>query len=65
MKITTKIAADVIGKPEQFVRLGLQQGRLPIGTAVKGKRWSYDIQQHLLEAYAGKDRVREVLNAED
>lgn len=54
-KVPTVIAAKVIGKSEDFIRWGLQQGRLPFGSAVKtGKeRWSYHISPKLLADYSG------------
>ncbi len=54
-KVPTAIAAKVIGKAEDFIRFGLQQGRLPFGSAVKtGKdRWSYHISPKLLADYSG------------
>ncbi len=53
-KITTDEAAKIIGKPVQWVRIGLRTGRLNIGTAVKMKRWTYHISPKLLEEYIGK-----------
>lgn len=47
-------AARLLGVSKQFVRLGLQQGTLPIGSAVKMKEWAYYISEPLLEAYIGK-----------
>ena len=39
-------AARIMGKPAQFVRYGLQQGRFPWGVAVKGKKnYSYWINE--------------------
>ena len=52
--ISVKEAAARLGKSEQFVRIGLQQGILPIGTAVKmSSRWTYHISPKKLEEYAG------------
>lgn len=34
-RLSVKEAASLLGCSEQFVRLGLQQGTLPIGWAVK------------------------------
>lgn len=34
-KLTIKEAAERMGKSEQYVRIGLQQNRLPFGSAVK------------------------------
>jgi hypothetical protein len=33
--LSVKETAEVLGKCQQFVRVGLQRGLLPIGTAVK------------------------------
>lgn len=54
MKISTEQAAKIIGATPEYVRLGLQQGRLPIGSAVKHlTRWTYNISPKLLEEYSG------------
>lgn len=59
--ISVKEAAEILGKSEQFVRIGLQRGLLPIGTAVKmSSIWTYHISPKLLEDYTGvkiKDEV--------
>lgn len=56
MRVTVREAARRIGASEEYVRAGLRQGRLPIGSAVKrGKRWAYNVSGHLLDAYAGKE----------
>lgn len=58
--ISPLIASEIIGKPVQFVRLGLQQNRLPIGTAVKyNSEWSYHISLKLLREYIGDERIKE------
>lgn len=47
-------AARLLGKSEQFVRVGLQRGILPIGTAVQmSSKWTYHISPKLLEEYVG------------
>ena len=47
-------AAKLLGKSEQFIRLGLQRQVLPIGTAVKtSSKWSYHISDKLLKDYVG------------
>lgn len=52
--ITVAEAAKILGKSEQFVRIGLQRNILPIGTAVKmSSKWTYHISPKLLEEYAG------------
>lgn len=50
-----KEAAQRLGKTEQFIRVGLQQGALPFGTAVKmpGGRYSYHISRERLYEYMG------------
>ena len=52
-KVTTEMAASYLNTDPQFIRLGLQQNRLPYGTAVMnpGGRWSYHISPGLLVAY--------------
>jgi len=42
--VSVKEAAKVMGKSEQFVRIGLQTKRLPFGLAVQvSTRWTYYI----------------------
>ncbi len=62
MKISPADAARIIGKSDQFVRIGLQRGLLkshgePIGVAVKlvppSKRYTYYINPKLLADFAG------------
>lgn len=49
-------AARLIGKSEQFIRIGLQRGVLPIGSAVQlSSKWTYHISPKLLEGYIGGD----------
>lgn len=49
-------AAAIMHVSQQFVRVGLQQGVLPIGTAVKmSSQWTYHISAKLLEEYTGLD----------
>lgn len=55
MNIKVSEVARLMGKSEQFVRIGLQRGLLPIGTAIKtGTKYSYYISPKLLEEYIGK-----------
>lgn len=50
-----KEAAQRLNKSEQYVRIGLQLGRLPFGTAVKvSSKWSYHISEKLFNEYAGE-----------
>lgn len=54
--ISIKQAAEIMGKCQQFVRVGLQRGNLSFGTAVKVKtRWNYYISPKLFYEYVGKD----------
>lgn len=63
MSITVVNAARIMGVSPQFIRLGLQQGRLPIGAAVKSSenRWVYDIREHLLIEYMGRDAYTQAI----
>ena len=61
-RLTVKQAAALMGVSEQFIRLGLQQGKFPFGTAVKtSSRWSYYINSTQLLRYIGAeiDRLAE------
>ena len=50
-----KEAAKLLGKSEQFVRIGLQRGILPFGYAVKmSSKWRYHISEHKVLEYLGK-----------
>lgn len=52
--IPVTVAAQRLGKSEQFVRVGLQRNRLPFGTAVKlSSRFTYHISPKLLDEYIG------------
>jgi len=52
--ISIQKAAEIMGKSEQFVRVGLQRGILPFGSAVKlSTRWTYYISPSRLLDYAG------------
>lgn len=53
-KITIKEASELMHKSPQFIRVGLQMGRLPFGTAVKVKeKWNYLIYPDLFCQYLG------------
>lgn len=49
--MTVKEAAAALGCSVAFVRGGLEQGTLPIGSAVKRKRWVYHISRQAVENY--------------
>lgn len=66
-KISVEEAAKRMGKNPQYVRYGLQQGRLPFGSAVKTgeKNWDYQISEDALEAYlSGSIMLKEIFNKE-
>lgn len=53
-RIAVKEAAQILGVSPQFIRIGMQQRVLPIGTAVKmSSVWTYHISPKLLEDYMG------------
>lgn len=45
------IAGLYLGKHGQYIRCGLQDGKLPFGTAVQSRRWSYHISGEALVHY--------------
>lgn len=49
--LAVKEVARALGVTPQFLRLGLQQGRFPFGTAVKMRRWAYYINSERFYAY--------------
>jgi len=54
--VTIKQAAEIMGKSEQFVRVGLQRGLLPFGTAWKmpgSSSFSYYIYPNKFQEYVG------------
>lgn len=60
-KITVKEAAAVLHVSQQYVRIGLQRGILPIGTAIKmSRKWTYNITPKLLADYSGADIAEEL-----
>lgn len=54
-EITIEEAAQKMRKNPQYVRLGLQQERLPFGSAVQNSngRWSYNIVPMKFNEYMG------------
>ena len=53
--ISVKEAAKIMGKSEQFVRIGLRRGLLPFGQAIKmSSIYTYYISPKLFEEYVGK-----------
>lgn len=63
-------AAMLLGKSPMWVRIGLRNGTLPIGAAIRcpGGRWSYDIRPERLAQYMGinvaemHNRLETILN---
>lgn len=52
--VPVSVAAQKLGKSEQFVRVGLQRNILPFGVAVQlSSRFSYHISPKLLNEYIG------------
>ena len=55
-KILPVEAAEILNTSPQFVRVAMQQGKLPIGIAIKmSTKWTYNISGKLLTEYSGKD----------
>ncbi len=54
-KMTTRDAAKLLGKSEQFVRVSLQRGTAPFGFAVQmdSGKWCYHISPKKLAEYIG------------
>ena len=51
-RIRIKEAAEILGVSEQYVRIGIQRGWLPIGSCVKvHSKWCYHIPKERFEAY--------------
>lgn len=66
-RIKVSEAAAILHVSQQFVRVGLQQNALPIGTAVKmSTQYTYYISEKLLADYTGiniKEALRKLRNA--
>ena len=55
--ISVKEAAEIMGKSQQFIRIGMQRGLLPIGTAIKmSSQWTYHISPKLFYEYVGEPK---------
>lgn len=60
-KIKPEEAAKIIHTSVQYVRVAMQKGLLPIGTAVKlSSQWTYNISPKLLAEYYGVDVEKEL-----
>lgn len=59
LSLSVKTVAKLMGKSEQYVRIGLQRKLLPFGTAMivgvhgRGKRYSYHIPAGAFADYMG------------
>lgn len=60
-RVTVLEASGILEVSQQYIRIGLQKGALPIGTAVQisGKKWTYHISRALLNKYIGKENESE------
>lgn len=55
LSLSIKEAAELLGKSQQFVRIGLQRGILPFGYAIKmSSKWTYHISEAKINEYLGK-----------
>ena len=54
-RLTVAKAAELMGVSVQFIRVALQQGKLPFGTAVSisGGKYTYYISPELFTQYTG------------
>lgn len=53
--MNVKEAAKLMGKSQQFVRVGLQRGIFPFGYAIKmSSKWTYHISEAKLREYLGE-----------
>lgn len=60
-KIKPTEAAKILHTSDQFVRVAMQRGVLPIGTAIKmSSKWTYQISPKMLADYSGADIDREL-----
>lgn len=60
-KIKVSEAAALLHVSQQFVRIGMQQNVLPIGTALKmSSKWTYQISEGKLAEYAGVNVEEEI-----
>lgn len=57
-KISVRDAARCMGKSDQFIRVGLQRGLLPFGSAVPGvgNAWSYYISPAKFKDFVGEEQ---------
>ncbi len=56
--LPTRMVAQILGKSEQWVRIGLQRNLLPFGLAVQiAEGYSYHISYEKLKEYVGEERL--------
>ena len=56
MRVTVAEAAAILETSQEYVRLAMQEGVLPIGSAAKmSSKWTYHISPKLLAEYSGAD----------
>jgi hypothetical protein len=55
--LSVKEVAEIMGKSQQFVRVGLQRGILPFGSAIKmSSIWTYYISPKQFCEYVGIEK---------
>jgi excisionase family DNA binding protein len=54
--MTVKEAAERMKVTPMFIMMGLRQGRLPFGVAVKFKRWRYYINERQFQEFLKEGR---------
>ena len=60
-RISPTEAVAILNVSPQFVRIAMQQGKLPIGTAIQmWSIWTYHISEKLLADYSGKNIEKEL-----
>lgn len=61
--LSVREAALKMGKTPSFVRIALQQGRLPFGTAIKlSSKWTYYINPAQFNKYIGENETLQETN---
>ena len=63
MRMTVAEAASIMGVSRDYIRVGLQRGLLPFGTAVKmSNRYTYFISSKRFFEYIGIDDYNEIID---
>lgn len=66
--ISVKKAAQIMGKSEQFIRIGLQRGLLPFGTAMmlpNSTHYTYYISPKQFYDYVGREDEEEEVDEDE